>query len=163
MLEDSTDLNKKGASVNKKRASETTSGNATGFDGVAQATEFSDQSSTLEAMLATQNLIITEKRLRDFTMNSFRSGGGDTRGFMMSGFQLAKSIDERERSVRGEGRTSVLTNHKGNTVAATLVPPVFAPINQIGYPTITPKFLNKMDLVSERHRQDMDRLQFEAK
>ena len=101
--------------------------------------------------MATRDLIITDKRLRDFTMNSFRTSGMDTKGFLLSGehttFFASKSLEEAEEEEAkiGGGRTSVLTNHKGVSMASSLIPPVFAPINQIGYPTITPKFLNRMD------------------
>ena len=41
--------------------------------------------------------------------------------------------------------------------------PIFAPIPQVGFPKITPKFLTNLERVNSRHRRDMDRIEFVAK
>ena len=43
------------------------------------------------------------------------------------------------------------------------VNPQFAPIPQVGFPKITPKFLNLLERVQSRHRRDMDRLELKKK
>ena len=74
------------------------------------------------------------------------------------GTMLAQNESKKMKVVsqdyqNGSGGTTVSID-KGDVG----ISPFMVPIPQVGFPKITPKFLNNYERVQSRHRRDMDRI-----
>jgi len=121
-----------------------------GHDNVAQATEFSEQSSVMEAMLALNSQARKMRVLTTKNFNKSMNHSGGTKVF----------LDTQHNSVETQHEDDGAQVLIHPIIEERALPAVIMPIPQVGFPKITPKFLSNYERIQEKQRLDRDRLVF---